>query len=53
MQTCNCYPHFPNHCVRHSAVMMTTPNAWNKMGLVPGAVLIVWGTAIGFWTIWQ
>lgn len=33
--------------------MMTTPNAWSKMGLVPGALLIVWGTAIGFWTIWQ
>jgi hypothetical protein len=34
-------------------VMMTTPHAWNKMGLAPGAILIVWGTAIGFWTIWQ
>jgi hypothetical protein len=33
--------------------MMTTPNAWSKMGLVPGAVMILWGAVIGFWTIWQ
>lgn len=33
--------------------MMTTPNAWSKMGLVPGAFIILWGTIVGFWTIWQ
>jgi hypothetical protein len=33
--------------------MMTTPNAWHKTGLVPGALIIVWGTAIGFYTMWQ
>ncbi|WIA41809.1 hypothetical protein OEZ86_009140 [Tetradesmus obliquus] len=34
-------------------VMMTTPNAWHKTGLIPGALIIVWGTIIGFYTMWQ
>jgi hypothetical protein len=34
-------------------VMLTTPNAWYKMGLIPGAAMIVWGTLIGIWTIIQ
>ena len=27
--------------------MLTTPNAWYKMGLIPGAVMIIWGTLLG------
>jgi hypothetical protein len=33
--------------------MMTTPNAWHKMGLIPGALIIMLGTSIGFFTIWK
>lgn len=31
--------------------MLTTPNAWYKMGLIPGALMIIWGTLLGIWWV--
>ena len=33
--------------VQIGQVMLTTPNAWYKMGLIPGTVMIIWGTLLG------
>jgi hypothetical protein len=28
-------------------VMLNTPNSWYKMGLIPGTLMIIWGTLLG------